>query len=77
MGKVSKTIFFDTAVSLDYCCARKMLETHDKVRASYLADKLGFHVRTIYLWRRAFRDGLLRPCGRCHREGQGKSLLTS
>jgi hypothetical protein len=74
MGKVSKTIFFDTAVSLGYCCARKLLETNDKVRTSVLASKLGFDVRTIQLWRKAFRASELRRCERCRHVGQGKPL---
>jgi hypothetical protein len=75
MGKVSKTIFFDTCVSLGYCCARKMLEANDKVRVRDLAKKLGFVVRTVYYWRRAFRDGGLYPCAGCRHTGPGKPLL--
>lgn len=75
MSKVSKTIFYDTAVAAGYCCAKKMLEANEKVRTGLLAKKLGFHVRTIQLWRRALKDSQLRSCERCPHVGQGKPLL--
>lgn len=75
MAKVSKTIFYDTAVAAGYCCARKMLEANEKVRTGLLAKKLGFNVRTVQLWREAFKAGSLRPCEHCRRVGQAKPLL--
>ena len=77
MGKTSKTIFFELSQAAGYCCPRKLLEVNDKVRARDAADKLGLHVRTFNLWRRAFRDGNLVPCARCSHSSRETTLTQS